>query len=95
MAFLASLALLGLVAGVYGGLPDRVAIHLGSREVARVVPKSSLLALPVMGALALVVNSFLGLLLHRRERLGAYLLAGMAFSVQAILWLAATGILRG
>jgi hypothetical protein len=53
------------------------------------------LALPAMGALALVVNSLLGLLLHRRERLGAYLLAGMAFSVQAILWLAATDILRG
>ena len=93
-SFLATAALLGFLADVYGGLPERVPVHFGpGGQADRIAAKSSLLALPAIGVVALAVNSLLGVLLHRHERLATYLLVGMAVSVQAILWLAATSIL--
>jgi len=77
-------------------LPERIPLHFDATgEVDRIAAKDSLLVIPWIGALALGANGFLGVLLHRRERLGAYLLLAMAFMVQVVLWVAMMRILRG
>jgi len=93
LALVANVGLFGFVAGVYGRLPGRVLLRLDpSGEIARVVPKASLLLVSGIGTLTLGVNSVLGFLLHRRERLGAYLLVGVGLAIQPILWQAVLAI---
>ena len=94
LAFGLNAALFGFVAQLYGSLPERIPLYFDAwGEVSRIAPKVSLLIIPGIGAITLAVNSFLGALLHRRERLGAHLLVGVAWVIQLILWLAATAIL--
>jgi len=45
--------------------------------------------LPAIGLVALVANFSLGVLIHTRQRVGAYLLWGGAIAVQLLCWLAA------
>ena len=54
---------------------------------------SGLIVVPTIGALSLAANGVLGTILHGRERLAAYLLAGMAVALQVVLLIAALGIL--
>jgi len=63
--------------------------------VGRILPKTNLLLVAGIGTLTLGVNSVLGFLLHRRERLGAYLLVGMSLVIQPILWWAIVAIVKG
>jgi len=49
--------------------------------------------LPAIGLVALMVNSSLGILIHRRQRVGAYLLWGGAIAVQLLSWLVAFNII--
>ena len=96
LAAVTCIALFGLLANRYGMLPERIPLHFDATgEVDRIAAKDSLLVIPWIGALALGANGFLGVLLHRRERLGAYLLLAMAFMVQVVLWVAMMRILRG
>ena len=44
---------------------------------------------PAIGLVALVINSSLGILIHSRQRVGAYLLWGGAVIVQLLCWLVA------
>ena len=84
------LALFAFLMARYGDLPERLPLLFDTAgDVLRIGPRSRLLLLPAIGAVIAVVNTALGGLLHRWERLGAYLLAGMALVVQPILWLAA------
>jgi hypothetical protein len=43
----------------------------------------------MIGILTTSANGLLGLLLHKRERLGTYVLVGMTLVVHGALWLAA------
>ena len=49
--------------------------------------------LPAIGLVALIANSSLGMLIHSRQRVGAYLLWGGAVAVQLLSWLAALNII--
>ncbi|MFQ5813189.1 MAG: PH domain-containing protein [Anaerolineae bacterium] len=49
--------------------------------------------LPAIGLVALIVNSSLGILIHRRQRVGAYLLWGGTIVVQLLSWLTAFNVI--
>jgi hypothetical protein len=94
LAFVANAALFGFIALRYPTLPERLPLHFDARGmVSRMGFKAGLLVVPTIGALSLAANSVLGMILHARERLAAYLLAGMAVVLQVVLWGAALGIL--
>jgi hypothetical protein len=61
-------------------------------RVERMVIKSEIFRLPLGGLLVLFVNSAFSLLIYRKERIGAYLLWGVAILVQALLCLASLNI---
>jgi len=94
LAFISNAALFGAIVLRYPGLPERLPLHFDAQGlVDRVGFKSGLLVVPTIGALALAANGVLATILHARERLAAYLLAGMALVLQVVLWAAALGIL--
>ena len=94
LAFIANAALFGVIALRYPALPERLPLHFDVQGmVDRVGFKSGLIVVPTIGALSLAANGVLGTILHGRERLAAYLLAGMAVALQVVLWIAALGIL--
>lgn len=94
IAFIANATLFGVIALRYPALPERLPLHFDAQGmVDRVGFKSGLIVVPTIGALSLAANGALGTLLHGRERLAAYLLAGMAVVLQVVLWVAALGIL--
>ena len=49
--------------------------------------------LPAIGLVALIANSSLGILIHSRQRVGAYLLWGGAIAVQFLCWLAVLNVI--
>ncbi len=94
LAFVANAALFGIIALRYPTLPERLPLHFDAQGmVDRVGFKSGLIVVPTIGALSLAANGVLGTILHGRERLAAYLLAGMTVILQVVLWVAALGIL--
>jgi hypothetical protein len=94
VTLIANLALFGLIFSRYGALPERISIHYNALgEVDRVSSKVWLLAMPTIGALALVLNASIGLALHARERAGSILLSSASLALQVVLWLATLGIL--
>ncbi len=54
--------------------------------------QAEMFRLPASGLVALMVNSSLGILIHARQRVGAYLLWGGAVVVQLLSWLVALKI---
>lgn len=55
--------------------------------------RAEIFKLPAIGLVALIANSNLGILIHSRQRLGAYLLWGGTIAVQLLFWLAALNII--
>ena len=55
--------------------------------------RAEIFRLPAIGLVALIANSSLGTLIHRRQRVGAYLLWGGAVVVQILSWLAALSVI--
>jgi len=95
LAFVVNIVLFGFIVNQYAALPDRMPLHYTvSGQADRIAAKVWLFVIPAIGGLAFAINTVLGLVLHRRERLGAYLFAGIACGVQAILWVATLGILN-
>ena len=94
LALLASVALFGLISSQFDALPDRLPLYLSpQREAFRIVGKSEMYLFPAIGTVLVVANGTVGLLVHRRERLAAQLLAAMAASLQAPLWVVALSVL--
>lgn len=90
-----NVALWGVVAVRFGGLPERMALHFdASGQVDRVAGKAWVLGVPGIGSLATLLNGWLGAALHRRERVGGLVLQGVSLVVHVVLGLAAAGILR-
>jgi hypothetical protein len=54
--------------------------------------RTEILRLPAIGLVALIANSSLGILIHSRQRVGAYLLWGGAIVVQFLFWVAALNL---
>jgi len=93
LAFGANAALFGWIAERYSSLATRLSIHSSvPGQVGMIIPKSSLLIVPAIGALALVVDGLIGVVLHHRERVGAWLMGLVALGIQGVLWVAAVGI---
>ncbi len=91
---LVCLVLSGYLMWRYPGLPTRLILRLPSRgSLGRVASKGHLLVIPALGVAILVANACLGILLHRQERLGAYLLIMAALSIQLLFTVALVGIL--
>ena len=88
--------LLGYLALIAPQLPEQIALHFNAQgQPDRFGPPAGLLILPVIAGLAWLVNALLGVWFHRgpRERPAAYLLLGAALFVQALVWVAAVGLL--
>ncbi len=94
LGFVACTALFGLVFSRYGGLPDRIPIRLTVLgEADWISTKDRLFLIPAIGALAFLANGLFGLIVHRFERLAAYLLGICTLLIQSVLWLAILRIL--
>jgi hypothetical protein len=95
VSVVADVAMFGLIAAQYRGLPARIPLRLGLQgEVTRIASKASLFLLPALGAATWLGNGLLALLLHRRERLAAYLMLMVTIVVHIVLWLAIPDALR-
>ncbi len=76
-------------------LPPLVPLHFDAAgEADRIEPRNALYSLPQIGLVVIVGNLAIGGLMHRREPLAAYLLAGTAVVIQLLLWIAAIQIVR-
>lgn len=83
---LANILLYGYVFSILPTLPRALPLHYNAWGIVdRIEPKGELIYLPTIGLLVLVFNSLLGVILHRREPLAAYLLLGMAITLQVVL----------
>ena len=90
------LALVGYLLAIFPQLPPEIALHFNAQsQPDRFGPPTGLFILPVIAGLAWALNTLGGLWLHRREteRAGAYLLFSATVFVQALVWVAAIGLL--
>lgn len=90
------LSLLAYLAVIFPQLPPEIALRFGADGLPdRFGPPTGLLILPLIGALTSLFNSALGAFFHfdPERRPAAYLLWGAAVFVQALVWLAAVGLL--
>ena len=92
---LALLALVGLLAFEFPGLPPLVPLHFdaaGSPD--RLGSRLNIFTIPLIGLSVFLFNGVLGWLAHKRERVASYLLWGGTVLVQVLIWMAGVGILR-
>lgn len=76
-------------------LPDLIPLHFDvTGQADRIEPKDAIFSLPQIGLIIVILNFLLGALFYRREPLAAYLLGGVAITVQLLLWFAAISIVR-
>jgi len=88
------LLLLGLLSWRYPYLPSEIALRLGPQGQALLMASSGrIFYLMLLGIIFLLINSTLGLLLYRRERMVAYFLWGGLLALQGGLWVAVISIL--
>ena len=89
-----NVALFGFIVSQYPSLPERIPLSLHVQGlVERIASREFLLAIPAVGTAVLFINTLLGMVFHRHERLGALLLAFTVLGVQPLLWLAVSGML--
>ena len=90
------LLLTGYLTLIYPQLPPQFALHFNPQgQPDRFGPPTGLFLLPVIAGVAWMLNTLGGIWLHLRgdERAGAYLLFGATVFVQALVWVAAIGLL--
>jgi hypothetical protein len=93
LGLILNLSLFAYIFWIYPALPWLLPLHFNAfGRVERVGVKGEILRLPLGGLLFFLTNSAFSLLIHRRERVGAYLLWGGAILVQFLLWLATLNI---
>ncbi|MBI2845935.1 MAG: hypothetical protein HYX86_05255 [Chloroflexi bacterium] len=94
VGILANILLYGYVLSRLPALFPILPMHYNAWGVVdRIEPRGELLLLPTIGLIVLIFNSLLGTFLHRREPLAAYLLLGMAITVQLVLAVAVINII--
>ena len=87
-------ALFAFVCFKYPELPARIPLHFDAAGLAdRFSGPSSAFILPLIGLLALGINSAAAVPAYARERMPAYLLWGGALLVQLLVWVAAMMLL--
>ncbi len=93
LALLAGLALLGYLSSIFAGLPRSLPIHFDAFGLPdRIADKSALFTLPTLGLVALILDTLLGILVYRWEKVAAYLLWGSGLALQLCLWVAALSL---
>jgi hypothetical protein len=93
-SFLILLALVGFLSYQFPFLPLLIPLHFDAAGVAdQFRPRSTLFIIPLIGLLALLLNSVLGFLAYRRDRMASYLLWAAAILVQILVWAATISIL--
>jgi hypothetical protein len=89
------LLLFGLVCFRFPDLPSVIPLHYNALGLPdRTAPTAQIFILPLIGLLALGVNTLLGGLVYRRETMAAYLLWGGTIIVQVLLWIGTMNLLR-
>jgi uncharacterized membrane protein len=94
LGLLLNLALFAYIGWRYRALPEPLPLHfdiLGQPD--RLGMRSEIFKLPAIGLLLWVLNSLFGLAIQRWEKMGTYLLLGVATVVQLLFWLAALNIM--
>lgn len=97
-ALVLNLALFGYLMWAYPGLPPVMPFHFDSLgQVDRLAPALTIFAIPAIGALGLLLNGVLGVLIHSGQKLATLLLWGGTVLIQLYLWLATLQVvvLRG
>lgn len=90
----AALALVGYLCLLFPDMPSLVPIHFDeSGSADRLVPRAQSFVIPLIGLVTLLINSALGGVIYRHERMASYLLWGGTILVQILVWTAAIGIL--
>ena len=56
--------------------------------------RSDVFILPVIGAMTLLVNVLIGMVVYQRERMASYVLWGGMVLVQFLLWVGAFNLLK-
>jgi hypothetical protein len=93
LAMAMNAALIGYLLISYPRLPPLIPLHWNIFGVVdRIGFTNEIFSLPAIAAIVLVTNFIAGVLLHRREKLAAYLLFGAAFWVQVLFLFAAIRI---
>ncbi len=88
------LVLVGFLSYRFPALPLLVPLHFNAAGVPdRFGPRSTLFIIPLIGLLAFLLNSGLGFLVYRWERMASYLLWAAAIFVQVLVWAATMSIL--
>lgn len=94
-AFAINLVVLGLLAARYPELASSVEMRFNAvGQAAELRPRHDLLFLPMAAFLLSLVNTGLGLLLYRRQKLGARLLQGASVVVQLMFSVAVLTIIH-
>ena len=94
IGFLALLALIGLLCFKFPTLPRLVPLHFDAAgNPDRLGPRTQVFIIPLIGLLALLLNSVLGGLAYQRERVASYLLWGGSVLIHVLVWTAAIGVL--
>jgi hypothetical protein len=89
-----NLGLFAYLCTLYPSLPPIMPVHFDALgEADRLAPALVLFTVPAIGALGLLLNGFVGFLIHPRQRLGTLLLWGSTAVIQCYLWIAVLGIL--
>jgi len=92
-AGLACLALFGYVCFRFPGLPQLLPLHFNAAGIPdRFDDRSRAFILPLISLMSLGANSAIGVPMYLRDRISAYLIWGGTLVVQALTWIAATGI---
>jgi len=90
---LANLGLFVYLVARFANLPDPLPLHFDATGLPdRIESKNGIFALPIIGITVWFLNTGLGILLHRRERAAALLLAIGALGVQILMWFAVINI---
>ncbi len=93
--FVLCAALFAYVCVRYASLPQKLPLHYTAAGVIdRYGTPAQSFILPLIGLLALVGNSVLGLWLYGREKMAAYVLWGGMIFVQVLLWVGSINLLK-
>ncbi len=90
------LVMFGVLSSRFPGISADIPLHFDVNGMPdRIAPKDNLFALPVIGLVTWLFNTFTGIWLYRRVQRGAaYLLWGGALAVQGVMGLALFNLMR-
>jgi hypothetical protein len=96
VALLLNVALFGYLCAIYPALPPILPFHFDAAgQVDRLGPSMYVFAIPLIGALGLLLNGLVGVAIHAGQRLGTVILWSGTVLIQSYLWMAALAVVMG